>query len=60
MDETQLRRQYEQDTSLMVNPPSFETWLKQRRDGIAETIQVSGDVSVQLKRDYGLRSTGGG
>lgn len=34
MDQEQLRRQYQEDTMYMVNPPSFEAWMsnKERKD----------------------------
>lgn len=34
MEDYQWRRLYEQATSHMVNPPSFETWLKWQREMI--------------------------
>lgn len=34
MDESQLRRLYQQETSMHVNPPSYETWkmCRERRE----------------------------
>lgn len=52
MNDQKLRRQYEEDTMYMVNPPSFATWLAWQRDKAysADALKAAADQAAGFLR----------